>query len=176
MPKSQSATDFSQGNPPQLFQALSIKQPWAALIVHGVKTVEVRSWATSRSGTMLIHASKSPEANSDAWKLVTSPELAATAELTGGVIGKVELVECITYRTREEFVADRDRHRAGPEWFKPVRYGFVLANPKRVTFVPWSGNTSFFGVTATLKTLRTQKPKRTSVSKYLIRLPEDQTR
>ena len=28
--------------------ALSIKQPWAALLVHGQKTIEVRRWPTAR--------------------------------------------------------------------------------------------------------------------------------
>ena len=27
--------------------ALSIKQPWAALLVHGLKTMEIRSWPTA---------------------------------------------------------------------------------------------------------------------------------
>src|SRR5204863_2700985 len=36
--------------------ALSLKQPWAALLVHGRKSVEVRSWPTARRGRVLIHA------------------------------------------------------------------------------------------------------------------------
>ena len=37
--------------------ALSIRQPWAWLIVHGWKAVENRTWKTSYRGNLLIHAS-----------------------------------------------------------------------------------------------------------------------
>ena len=30
--------------------ALSVKQPWATLLVHGLKTIEVRAWPTARRG------------------------------------------------------------------------------------------------------------------------------
>ena len=38
--------------------AISIKQPWAALLVVGLKTVEVRTWPTRRRGPVFIHAGK----------------------------------------------------------------------------------------------------------------------
>ena len=39
-------------------KALSIRQPWATLILHGQKDIENRSWATRQRGQVLIHASK----------------------------------------------------------------------------------------------------------------------
>ncbi len=42
--------------PPDSYRCLSIRQPWADLIVRGLKTVEVRTWSTLHRGTMLIHA------------------------------------------------------------------------------------------------------------------------
>ena len=42
-------------------KALSVKQPWASLLVDGVKTVEVRSWPTDYRGELLICASASPK-------------------------------------------------------------------------------------------------------------------
>lgn len=38
--------------------ALSLRQPWAWLVVHGGKTIENRSWNTKHRGVFLIHASK----------------------------------------------------------------------------------------------------------------------
>jgi hypothetical protein len=38
--------------------ALSIRQPWASLIVAGLKTIEVRRWCTQYRGRLLIHAAK----------------------------------------------------------------------------------------------------------------------
>src|SRR4051812_45890081 len=38
-------------------KALSLLQPWANLVVMGVKTIETRSWTTAYRGELLIHAS-----------------------------------------------------------------------------------------------------------------------
>lgn len=38
-------------------KALSIKQPWASLIVYGYKNYEFRSWKTKYHGPIYIHAS-----------------------------------------------------------------------------------------------------------------------
>lgn len=39
-------------------KALSLLQPWATLVVTGVKKIETRSWSTAYRGELLIHASK----------------------------------------------------------------------------------------------------------------------
>ncbi|MNQ62267.1 ASCH domain protein [compost metagenome] len=39
-------------------KALSIRQPWAWLIIHGGKDVENRSWHTKHRGRFLVHAAK----------------------------------------------------------------------------------------------------------------------
>src|SRR5690606_22562088 len=38
-------------------KALSIKQPWASLIAHGIKDIENRTWSTKFRGRIYIHAS-----------------------------------------------------------------------------------------------------------------------
>lgn len=39
-------------------KALSLWQPWADAIVHGLKRIETRSWSTSYRGPLLIHAAR----------------------------------------------------------------------------------------------------------------------
>lgn len=39
-------------------KAISLWQPWAALIAVGAKTIETRSWGTNYRGPLLIHAAK----------------------------------------------------------------------------------------------------------------------
>ncbi|CAN5647508.1 hypothetical protein BH10BAC3_BH10BAC3_06840 [soil metagenome] len=39
-------------------KAISLLQPWASLVVMGLKTIETRSWATQHRGSILIHASQ----------------------------------------------------------------------------------------------------------------------
>lgn len=42
----------------QTVKVLSVRQPWASLIVLGFKDVENRTWGTSYRGRMYIHASR----------------------------------------------------------------------------------------------------------------------
>lgn len=127
--------------------AISVKQPWAALLVSGVKAVEVRTWPTSRRGRILIHASKIPDDRPEGWALVTTPGLEALAALRGGILGEAELVECRTYSTAEAFAAECALHRNSPEWFRPPRlFGFVFRNPRLIEYHACPGKTLFFEV------------------------------
>lgn len=42
-------------------KALSVKQPWAFLLVDGQKQIEVRSWSTDYRGELIICASAAPK-------------------------------------------------------------------------------------------------------------------
>jgi len=126
--------------------ALSLKQPWAALLVHGHKTIEVRRWPTARRGRVLIHAARIPDPRPEAWAHVTA-EIRESASLVGGILGAGELTACKTYRCRDAFAADRDKHLNLPDWFvEPVLYGFSFANLAVLPFRPYPGWMRFFPV------------------------------
>jgi hypothetical protein len=126
--------------------ALSIRQPWAGLIVAGVKTIEIRTWPTRRRGRIAIHASKIVDARPPGWSVVR-PEFAALCELRGGIIGMANLIDCIEYPTAAAFAHDAGEHCNALDWFQPPRmYGFRLADTERLPFQRYSGNTGFFHV------------------------------
>jgi len=130
---------------PQTY-ALSLKQPWATLLVYARKTIEVRRWPTARRGRILIHAARVPDVREEAWRLLPA-ELREAAQLLGGFVGTGELTGCIAYRNREAFAADRSRHLNDPSWFQgPVLYGFSFAKPTVVPFRPYPGWMRFFPV------------------------------
>jgi ASCH domain len=127
--------------------ALSLKQPWATLLVHGLKSVEVRNWPTPRRGRILIHAAGVPDPRPEVRAHLITSELRAAAELRGGIIGEAELIDCVAYRTLEAFVADHKLHLNDPAWFKPpVLYGFKFANVKVVPYRRLPGWMRFFPV------------------------------
>lgn len=131
----------------QSWHALSVKQPWAALLVGGAKTVEVRTWKTNRRGPLLIHASKIPDPRPEAWAWLTTPELKRAAEQLGGVIGIGELSGCWAYATLPAFVADRGRHLNEPAWFLDRGlFGLEFRSLRPLPFFPCLGNTFFFPV------------------------------
>jgi hypothetical protein len=138
--------------------ALSLKQPWAALLVHGLKTIEVRRWPTVRRGRVLIHAARVPDAREQAWALVPA-SLRTAAEAVGGIVGAAELVECLTYRDLPSFVADKERHLNDDSWFEPpVLYGFRFANVTTLPFRLYPGWMRFFPVTEGFTGRKAKKP------------------
>ncbi len=47
-------------------KAITIKQPWASLIMTGRKTIETRTWSTKYRGMLLLHSSAKPKSQGPA--------------------------------------------------------------------------------------------------------------
>jgi hypothetical protein len=130
--------------------ALSLKQPWATLLVRGLKTVEVRAWPTQRRGRILIHAARVPDSKAWGWDQLPK-ELHREAEVGGGIIGVGRLTACVTYPDKESFTADQARHLNDPAWFRPpVLYGFTFEQLSPLPFRRYPGWVKFFPVGAEL--------------------------
>ncbi len=71
-------------------KVLTIKNPWATLIIDGYKEYEFRSWKTNYRGKILIHAGKSIE--KDALKRFKNFDL---DYINGAIIGEADLTDCI---------------------------------------------------------------------------------
>lgn len=71
-------------------KALTVKQPWAGLIIEGYKKYEFRSWKTNYRGKILIHAGLSFD--KDRLDQVKNYNLIYK---TGTIIGEADLVDCI---------------------------------------------------------------------------------
>jgi len=118
--------------------ALSIRQPWASLVIGCGKDVENRDWKTSVRGPVLIHAAKgcTKKEFEDAKALAS---IAAGFRLSmsledlprGGIIGIVDLVDCVS--------------KSDSPWFVG-KYGFVLRDPKPISLIPYKGQLGFFNV------------------------------
>lgn len=131
---------------PEPVYALSIKQPWAALVVHGLKRVEIRRWRAYRTGPILIHAAGQPDRRPEPWAKVPADLLPAT-ELRGGIIGSVRLIGVREYRCPEEFSRDISLHLNERSWFRPpLLFGFEFAEPCVLPFRPYPGWVRFFRI------------------------------
>ena len=124
------------GQPPTLSHVLSIRQPWAWLILHGGKDIENRTWSTHFRGRFLIHAGKGmtrDEYESAKWDAenneVTLPPYETFKR--GGIVGEAEIVECVKFSDSPWFSGD---------------YGFVLRNAKPLPFYPCKGSLGFFSL------------------------------
>jgi len=113
-------------------KAISIRQPWASLIVAGIKDIENRSWQTKYRGKLLIHASQKFDKDGlEMMKKMKIPEIIIETmrDYRGGIIGEVNLVDCVK--------------KSDSDWFEGP-YGFVLENAKVLTFKPCKGKLGIF--------------------------------
>jgi hypothetical protein len=130
--------------------ALSIRQPWAWLIIRPdltgtaretyphFKDIENRVWYTNFRGKFLVHAAKgmtqSEYDNAQEWALTIDPQIpfpSPNALQKGGIVGEVELTACLDESPSPWF--------CGP-------YGYALKNPKPLPFLPLLGQLKFFHV------------------------------
>lgn len=118
-------------------KALSIRQPWAWLILNAGKDIENRDWHTHVRGRVLVHAAKGmtraeyEDAYGAAMYIKPSIALPELPLQRGGIVGSVEIVDCVEESTSPWFFG---------------RYGFVLRDPKPLPFIPWKGQLGFFDV------------------------------
>jgi hypothetical protein len=118
--------------------ALSIRQPWADMIFTAGKNIENRDWPTKYRGRILIHAAKGCTRMdfNDAIRFAESRserpiDLSLDTIQRGGIIGSVEIVDCVTHSTSPWFMG---------------KYGFVLSDPQPLPFTQWKGQLGFFDV------------------------------
>lgn len=130
-------------------KTLSIRQPWAWLIVNGFKPVENRTWYTKHRGPTLVHAAKGMKrgeyeaANEFVWAINPRIVLPAFDELKrGGIIGSVEIIDCVSQSAGCPAYMDTP-------WFTGP-FGFVLARPEKLPFIPLKGRLGFFEVDPSL--------------------------
>jgi hypothetical protein len=130
-----------------LERALSIRQPWATLVVLGLKTIEIRRWSTPLRGRIYLHAGKIPDDRREGWSRIPEEHFALTSRC-GGIIGAVDIVDCVTYATARDFARHRQLHFNEQAWFvAPRLYGFRFENPEFVPFRRCPGQVKFFPVT-----------------------------
>ncbi len=124
--------------------AISIRQPWAWLIIHAGKDIENRTWPTRFRGRVLIHASKgmTEQEYRDACNfMATDSRLAAALKSLpqmhhlqrGGIIGEAEVVGCVN---------GNDAASDSP-WFVG-EWGHMLRNAKPLEFRPCKGALGYF--------------------------------
>lgn len=115
-------------------KALSIRQPWAWLIVNGYKDVENRTWHTRYRGPVLIHASKAFDKEGYLHVSMQHPHIQMphfTAFETGGIVGRATITDCV--------------HQLASPWFTGP-WGFVMRDAEPLPFSPCAGKLGFFDV------------------------------
>jgi ASCH domain len=124
-------------------KCLTIRQPWAWLIVNGFKSPENRTWYTPLRGDTLIHAGKGMTQKE--WVAALNFVYNADPERydpllenqhiidrqRGSIIGKATLADCVTAHSSPYFVGT---------------YGHIFRFPQRCEPFPFKGQLGYFDV------------------------------
>ena len=113
-------------------KVLSIRQPWAWLILTGHKTIENRGWSTRYRGPLYIHAGKNvhtrPVIEIERQFGISIDQETLTL---GAIVGRVDLVDVVT--------------QSDSPWFEGPN-GFILRNPEIIKPIPYRGREKFFDI------------------------------
>lgn len=124
-------------------KALSIRQPWAWLILNAGKDIENRDWRTGYRGRILIHAGRGMTRdeylngiNTLAEAKLARPSITVTMPnpedlQRGGIVGEVSIVNCV--------------RASDSPWFFG-EFGLVLKDPQPLPFRQFKGRLGFFEV------------------------------
>jgi ASCH domain-containing protein len=107
-------------------KCLSLKQPYAELLVSGKKTIELRNWNTSFRGNFLVHASKNIDKERLDFLGIDHNKL-----ICGAIIGSALLHNVKQYRNKTELELDKNKHLADIKKFGFCKYGFMIKNAHR---------------------------------------------
>ena len=137
-------------------KAITIKQPWASLIVHGIKDIENRTWACPWKyigHRVLIHASGKPVEMRNPNSVFTKAQwdslpiefqrkiICAEGIVNSAIIGRVEIIGC-SINHPSKWAEKTDDSKG---YYENPIYNWVLANP--ILFpepIPAKGKLSFW--------------------------------
>jgi len=122
----------------ETIKILSVRQPWAWLIVNGLKPVENRSRRSHYRGSLYIHAGKRPADNfeeicnaiEDHYHVTLPDEFDA-----GGIVGRVNMTGCIH---------ETDNHPMTDHFLFFGPYGYLMDAAVPIEFIPMRGKLGIF--------------------------------
>lgn len=123
-------------------KTLTINQPFATLIVEGLKEYEFRTWKTNYRGEILIHAGKSVDK-----KAMKKYEYLGSEYPKGCIIGKATITDCIKIDDNARKILKEKNSIIysniidNKDW---NGYGFKLENVEKLENIEVCGKLSFW--------------------------------
>ena len=116
--------------------AISIRQPWAELILRGEKQIEIRKWDTLYRGMLYLHTGKKPVD----LKIFGFDMLDV---FVGGYIGIIELETVVPFSV-DTWVKWSDKHLSHDS-YRAGLYAWILRNARRFVHpIPAPGKLGIF--------------------------------
>jgi hypothetical protein len=114
-------------------RALTVRRPWAQLIMLGIKNIENRTWSTDLRGPLVIHAAQRWEAEGAALAQALHPDrddalFLAALDRWQASVGYLGLVQ-LSRICRQTVDTDGASCDCGP-WAVPGHYHWILTDPQ----------------------------------------------
>ncbi len=123
-------------------KTLTIKQPFATLIVEGLKEYEFRTWKTNYRGEVLIHAGKGVDK-----KAMKKYEYLGLEYPKGCIIGKATITDCIKIDDNARKILKEKNSVIYSNIVEDKNwngYGFKLENVEKLENIEVCGKLSFW--------------------------------
>ena len=138
-------------------KVISIKEPFATLIMNGTKKIETRSWKTNYRGELFIHASgksltKEFPINNTVLNLIQGLDMNY-----GNIICKGTLVNCIYMD--EKFISEIKKDSIEYECglYEVGRYAWVFENVAPIYPIPVKGKLNIWNFDGKYEVIKKQK-------------------
>lgn len=142
-------------------KVLSIRQPWAWLILNSLKDVENRTWTTDYRGTVYIHAGKSFDWGAIRWLFETSVAYPSLVGVMWQVLSHFGLdtsdasTNTPPTRHREELGALVGKailcdvtDDSDSVWAEPGCWHWLFRDPEAITPIPMPGRLGLYEIPA----------------------------
>lgn len=118
-------TRQGSGRGPTPRKALTIHQPWASLIMAGIKDIENRRWSTKHRGPLWVHAGRATDSTASA---TGARRLLDTDDLPAGmVLGLVTVTDVVQHHPSQ--------------WAEHGYWHWILADPRPLAEpIPFRGS------------------------------------
>ena len=130
----------------ETIKCLTIKQPWASLIMMGMKDREIRTQRTHIRGLIAIHTSKTPDV-----EMMKTSGLNSEAFINGCIIGIAKLRDCIQLSWQKE----------EGQWSWLITPVCIFKKP-----IPYSGNLGMWDLN--LEVIKEELNLRQDINKIII--------
>lgn len=125
-------------------KAISIRQPWANLIIEGKKIIEIRKSNTDYRGLLLIHAARIRGINE--FKRANIDPQSKNLYVEQAIIGFVILKDVVKL-SRKLWLQTRDKHLIPEEWSdEKIKYAWILESPRKIKPIYYLGLPKIFSV------------------------------
>lgn len=123
-----------------IHKVLGIRQPYASMVAHGYKTLEIRTKRVKTPQRVAIYASGSKYDNDALGELIQ--RASKYVDLSGrypkfqrhAILGTAEIAECFEITSPQQFAELEGEHFAAPEYYKEGKtWGWRIRD-----FVPYS--------------------------------------